>query len=94
MLQHHVVGPTDGLFQLHALHGMDQQVLSESLEITPPMPVRVYADPNLNHRFTHLHAECGDFTLRYRATVLRTVEALSSTPLAAAHALAFMLEAR
>ena len=75
LLQYHVDGPTDCLFQIHALQGMDQQVLSESLEVTPALPLRVYADPTLNHRFTRLHAESGDFTLRYRATVRRSVEA-------------------
>lgn len=67
-------GPTDGLFLIHALSGMDQQVLTESLEITPPLPLRVFADPNQHHRFTRLRVEGGAFTLRYRATVRRTVQ--------------------
>ena len=74
-LQYQADGPTDCLFQIHALHGMDQQVLTESLEITPALPLHVFADPSLNHRFTRLRAELGEFTLRYRATVRRTVEA-------------------
>jgi len=74
-LQYQVDGPTDCLFQVHALQGMDQQVLAESLEITPALPLRVFADPNLNHRFTRLRAEGGMITLRYRATVRREVEA-------------------
>ena len=74
-LAYQVDGPTDCLFQIHALKGMDQQVLSESLEVTPTLPLHVFADPSLNHRFTRLRAERGEFTLRYRATVRRTVEA-------------------
>lgn len=74
-LQYCADGPTDALFQVHALKSMDQQVLTESMEVTPPMPLRVFADPNLRHRFTRLRVEGGEFTLRYRATVRRTVEA-------------------
>jgi len=73
-LHYRTEGPTDCLFQIHALQGMDQQVLAESLTITPQQPLRVFADPNLNHRFTRLHVEGGEFTLRYCATVRRTVE--------------------
>lgn len=72
-LHYRVDGPTDALFQIHALQGMDQVVLSESLEVSPPMPLRVFADPSLHHRFTRLRAERGEFILRYRATVQRTV---------------------
>lgn len=74
-LSYHADGPTDCLFQIHALDGMDQQVLHESLEVTPAIPVHTYGDPTLNHRFTRLRVEAGAFTLRYRATVRRTVEA-------------------
>ena len=74
-LSYRVGGPTDFLFQIHALHGMDQQVLTESLEVTPPLPHSVFADPSLNHRFTRLRAEAGEFSLHYRATVRRNVEA-------------------
>jgi transglutaminase-like putative cysteine protease len=73
-LAYQVNGPSDFLFQIHALNGMDQQVLSESLEIQPPVPVRVYADPTMDHRFTRLHADAGALTLRYRATVSRAVQ--------------------
>jgi hypothetical protein len=72
-------GPTDCLFQIHALHDADQEVLTESLEVTPPMAWRVYADPYQNHRFTRLHVMGGEFTVRYRATVRRTVAAFDPT---------------
>ncbi len=79
LLTYQVNGPSDFLFQIHALHGMDQQVLSESLVITPPLPVHVYADPNLHHRFTRLHVDGGTFDLRYRARVRRTVSPVDSS---------------
>lgn len=78
-LQYVADGPTDCLFQIHALQGMDQQVLTESLVVTPPLPLRVFADPTLSHRFTRLRVESGEFTLRYQATVRRTVEAFDPT---------------
>ena len=74
LLTYQVNGPTDFLFQIHALHGMDQQVLNESLVITPPLPVHVYADPTVNHRFARVHADAGYYEFRYTARVLRTPE--------------------
>ena len=74
LLTYQVNGPSDFLFQIHALHGMDQQVLNESLVITPPLPVHIYADPNVNHRFARVHAEAGPLQLRYTARVLRTLD--------------------
>ena len=71
-LIYQVAGPSDFLFQIHALQGMDQEVLSESMVITPPLPVRVYADPNVHHRFMRLHADAGPLTVRYTARVRRT----------------------
>lgn len=74
-LHYQVDGPTDALFQIHALQGMDQQVLSEALVLTPALPHRVFADPTLKHRFLRLRADAGEFTLHYRATVRRNVQA-------------------
>ncbi|MEP6875333.1 MAG: transglutaminase family protein [Burkholderiales bacterium] len=71
-LSYDVAGPTDFLFQIHALRGMDQEVLSESLQITPALQQHVYADPTLHHRFLRLHAEAGSLQLRYTARVSRT----------------------
>lgn len=71
-LSYQVGGPTDFLFQLHALNGMDQQVLAESLVITPPLPQHIYADPTVGHRFLRLHADVGTVTLKYTARVQRT----------------------
>ena len=71
-LAYQVDGPSDFLFQIHALNGMDQEVVDESLVIEPQLPHRVYADPTLNHRFLRLHAEQGELHLKYRARVRRT----------------------
>ena len=76
LLTYQVNGPTDFLFQIHALQGMDQQVLNESLVITPPLPVHVFADPTVNHRFARVHADAGLYEFRYTARVLRTPEAV------------------
>jgi len=75
-LDYEVRGPTDFVFQIHAHNGMDQQVQSESLVITPNLPWHVYADPGIGHRFMRLHVDSGPLTLRYRARVQRTVQPL------------------
>jgi transglutaminase-like putative cysteine protease len=74
-LVYRLTGPTDFLFQIHALHGMDQEVLNERLEVFPPVPLHVYADPVINHRFLRLRGQAGDMTLHYQATVRRTMQA-------------------
>jgi transglutaminase-like putative cysteine protease len=75
-LAYEVRGPTDFVFQIHAQDGMDQQVLGESLTITPDLPRHVYADPGIGHRFMRLHVDSGPVTLRYQARVQRTVQPL------------------
>ena len=71
-LSYETTGPTDFLFLIHALQGMDQQVLSESMVVTPTMRPHVYADPTLHHRFSRLHVEGGPMQLHYTARVRRT----------------------
>lgn len=70
-LAYQLAGPTDFVFQVHALNGMDQQVLTESLLVTPPLMSHVYSDPTVGHRFLRLRAEAGTIELRYRARVER-----------------------
>ncbi len=67
-----VNGPTDFLFQIHALNGPDQRVLSESLVLTPPQPVHIFADPVLGQRFLRVQMLDGPFELHYQAQVQRT----------------------
>ncbi|MES3012971.1 MAG: transglutaminase family protein [Pseudomonadota bacterium] len=71
-LAYQVNGPSDFLFQIHALNGMDQQVVSESLVVTPNVPLHIYADPTIGHRFLRLHADAGPLSLHYQAQVRRT----------------------
>lgn len=71
-LSYEVSGPSDFLFQIHALRGMDQRVISETLRITPSLPVHVYEDPTVHHRFARMHVEQGPLTVHYQARVQRT----------------------
>jgi transglutaminase-like putative cysteine protease len=77
-LAYDIAGPTDFLFQIHALNGGDQEVLSESLVVTPNLPQHVYADPNARHRFLRLHAEAGPLQVHYQARVRRTPRAVDA----------------
>lgn len=61
--------PTHFLFQVHAQHGRDQQVLAESLDLDPMLTSHVYPDPLEHHRFLRVQVPAGRFSLRYRATV-------------------------
>ena len=74
LLTYEVNGTTDFLFQIHALNGRDQAVITESLTVTPPMPLHVYYDPTELHRCTRLQVTLGFFELHYRARVRRSVE--------------------
>ena len=73
LLSYQVSGPSDFLFQIHSLNGMDQQVLNESLVIKPNLAAHVYADPTVGHRFARVHADAGLFELRYTARVQRSL---------------------
>ena len=70
-LSYQLAGPADFLFQLHALDGMDQRVLSESLQVEPAVRVHVYEDPAVGHRFARLSADAGALRLQDRARVER-----------------------
>ena len=72
-LSYDITGPTDFLFQVHALHGLDQEVLKESLVLTPPLPQHIYADPTVHHRFLRVQAQSGPLQLHYTAQVRRTL---------------------
>jgi transglutaminase-like putative cysteine protease len=71
-LNYQVNGLTDFLFQLHAVDGMDQRVLDESMTVTPQRPLHIYEDPTVGHRFLRLQADTGPLNVRYRARVERT----------------------
>ncbi len=61
--------PTHFLFQIHAWHGADQEVQSESLVVSKGANSHVYMDPLSHHRFMRLDAPKGTLSLHYRATV-------------------------
>lgn len=71
-LAYQIGGPTDFLFQIHAMNAMDQQVLSESLDVSPNLPIHIYEDPTVHHRFLRVRAGAGPFELHYRARVRPT----------------------
>jgi transglutaminase-like putative cysteine protease len=68
-LSYTLLEDTHFLFLVHALHGMGQEVLDESLRITPTLACEVHVDPVLMHRTTRLRAQAGPLSLRYRARV-------------------------
>jgi transglutaminase-like putative cysteine protease len=70
-LAYELGGDCDFLFLVHALNGVGQQLVEESLEITPALDTHVFEDPTMHHRFLRLHAKPGPLSLRYRAQVLR-----------------------
>ncbi|WP_235582233.1 transglutaminase family protein [Rhizobacter sp. Root1221] len=70
-LAYDLTGDCDFLFQIHALNGMGQQLISESLEVTPAVATHIFEDPTVHHRFLRLRAGAGPLTLRYRAQVRR-----------------------
>ncbi len=74
-LVYELTGDCDFLFQIHALHGMGQELLSESLTLSPALPHHVFEDPTLHHRFLRLRAGEGTLGLHYRARVRRLPEA-------------------
>ena len=68
-LSYTLLDDTHFLFIIHALDGMDQEVLEESLHITPALEQELHCDAVLGHRTLRLKAPTGPLTLRYRARV-------------------------
>ena len=68
-LSYKLTQTTDFVFQVHVLEGHDQQILTESLKITPGAHYRVYEDPIVGQRFLRVQAGAGPLNLRYRAQV-------------------------
>jgi transglutaminase-like putative cysteine protease len=68
-LSYTLLDDTHFLFLVHALDGMDQQVVEESLRLTPALDSVLHPDPVHGHRTLRLKAPAGPLTLRYRARV-------------------------
>jgi len=60
---------TDFVFQIHALNGLDQEVVSEALRITQGATHHTFEDPLVGHRFLRVQAPAGPLSLSYRARV-------------------------
>ena len=68
-LSYTLLDDTHFLFLVHALDGMDQEVVEESLRLTPAVEYELHADAVHGHRALRLKATAGPLTLRYRARV-------------------------
>jgi transglutaminase-like putative cysteine protease len=68
-LSYTLLDDTHFLFLVHALDGMDQQVVEESLRLTPAVEYQLHADAVYGQRTLRLAARAGPLTLRYRARV-------------------------
>src|ERR1700751_3128893 len=60
---------SDFIFNIHAAQTRHQTVVTESLEINPPLAAVVYPDPTNGTRFMRLRADPGPLAIRYAATV-------------------------
>lgn len=68
-LSYTLLEDTHFLFLVHALDGMDQEVVEESLRLTPGLDYELHTDAVAGHRTLRLKAPAGPLTLRYRARV-------------------------
>ena len=78
--------PADFVFLVHALQCEEQELLSETLRLTPSATRHVFEHPVLGHRFLRVHAQPGPLSLRYQARVevrrARADAAAAETPVA------------
>lgn len=68
-LSYTLLDDTHFLFHIHALNGMGQDVLQESLRLTPALEHEVHQNATYGHRTLRLKAAAGPLTLSYRARV-------------------------
>jgi transglutaminase-like putative cysteine protease len=68
-LEYALAGPTHLLFNIEAAHVDSQRVLSEQLQVTPPLGIHRFSDHGNGNRFLRLNAQAGSFKLHYRAQV-------------------------
>jgi transglutaminase-like putative cysteine protease len=61
--------PSDFIFNIHAAQTAHQTVVTESLQIDPPVTPHVYTDPIRGSRFMQLKADPGPLSILYAATV-------------------------
>lgn len=80
-LEYDVQSATHFLFQIHTATVDGQVLTAESLEVTPPRPIRPYADSGYGNRYFRLDAEPGPLALRYRARIGRAAPLPANVPL-------------
>jgi len=60
---------SDFIFNIHAASNDHQTIVSENLEITPPLVPQLYVESVSGTRFMRMQAQAGPFSVRYSATV-------------------------
>ncbi|UZF25842.1 hypothetical protein [Ralstonia pseudosolanacearum] len=69
-LTYEVHDPTaDFIFNFHAAQTARQTVVTESLQLTPALPVEPHTEPTLLNRRLRVRAPKGHFSVSYAATV-------------------------
>ena len=68
-LLYEVLTPTDFIFSVHAAQTPQQQVLAESVSLTPDVPFVVEREPAAGNRLLRTRADPGKFQLRYEGHV-------------------------
>lgn len=68
-LEYALAGPTHLLFNIEAAHVDGQRIVSEQLQVTPPLGIHRFSDHANGNRFLRLNAQAGTFKLHYQAQV-------------------------
>lgn len=71
VLDYKVTAPAHLLLNIEAAHCASQSIVSESLEVDPPVSLHHYSDDNSGNRFVRFDAVPGPLSIRYRASVRR-----------------------
>jgi transglutaminase-like putative cysteine protease len=85
-LVYEVLAPTEFIFNVHAQNTAQQNVLSESVTLTPDVPFTVEREPAAGNRLLRTRGEPGEFRVRYEGRVevahyLRDPDAIVSGPI-------------
>lgn len=68
-LEYALAGPTHLLFNIEAAHVDSQRILSEQLQVAPPLKLHRFRDSASGNRFLRFNADAGTVRLRYQAKV-------------------------
>lgn len=61
--------PSDFIFNIHAAQTSHQTVISENLQINPPLLPAIFPEPTLGSRFMRICADPGPLNIFYAATI-------------------------